>query len=308
MIGLIYYSSFYNKLKANDNLSHICSMIYNRIYQATPSVKTWYKTCINLKPISNKPKSKAQQLNHNFSQLNISHLYILTPAESKWAWQGLKKQGKQWVEVDESPKVIKTKQGDTVLQIKSFRGVYFESKKWLRVVNQLKDVKELYIDLRSNLGGNFVAMLRVLSSFYCSEVYVGKLVNSNNGTDVVNLKNQLDESIHSDLMMDKKEVILKSFKGYGCLKPKLHILVNKDTGSTSEILAESLQEQLNARVYGPGTRGGVVLGMNYQIDFWPEGYTLSIPEALYVNPRGQSLEGVGLLMDQIEYPIDIDLL
>lgn len=280
-------------------------MVYERIYQVTPHVKKWYQSCLNLNIEKSSPQYISHKLNQNFQRLNFSHLYIMNPEQTKWAWQGVKKQNGQWVEVDESPKVIKLKNQQTVLKIPSFRGEYFTSKKWLNVVDQLKSTNTLYIDLRDNLGGNFVAMLRVLSSFICKPTDIGKLKNTNTGVGEVQLKNHLDERLHSAAMADKENVVLRTFEGYGCLQPKLHILVNRNTGSTSEILADSLQGLLNAKVYGPGTRGGVVMGMNYDIEFWPEGYTLSIPEALYINFQGQALEGVGLLMDQIEYPIDV---
>lgn len=282
-------------------------MIYERIYTVTPDIKKWHKQCLQMDAVSLKPSDLAQQLNHMFRKLYVSHLYILTPEQTKWAWQGVKKKKDKWVDVDESPTVVKLNNYEFVLKLRSFRGDYFVDKKWLKVVDEIKPANKLYIDLRGNQGGNFVAMLRVLSSFYCEPSVIGRLVNNNYGAGSVELKNQLPETTHSKVLADKKEVILKTFNGYGCLTPEIHILVDKATGSTSEILAESLQGQKNAKVYGPGTAGGVVMGMNYAIEFWPEEYTLSIPEALYVNHKGQALEGVGLLMDEIEYPISDDL-
>lgn len=307
LISFLSFSVHYNKQSAKKQSQIICNMVYQRIYQITPQVKKWYNSCLNLNIEKFSPEYLSQKLNQNFQTLNFSHLFIMNPEQTKWAWQGVKKENGQWVEVDESPKLIKLKTGQTVLKIPSFRGEYFTSKKWLQLVEKLKSTDTLYIDLRNNLGGNFVAMLRVASSFFCKPTYIGKLKNTNNGAGEAELKNQLDERLHSVPMADKETVILKSYKGYGCIQPEIHILVNRNTGSTSEILADSLQGLLNAKVYGPGTRGGVVLGMNYDIAFWPEGYTLSIPEALYINFQGQALEGVGLLMDQIEYPIDVNL-
>ncbi|MCH2535614.1 MAG: S41 family peptidase [Bdellovibrionales bacterium] len=308
-ISFISFSVHYNRHTAKQQSQIICNMVFERIYQVTPQVKKWYRSCLQLQIKKSSPEYISQKLNQNFQSLNFSHLYIMNPEQSKWAWQGIKKEESgKWVEVDEAPRVIKLKNNQTVLKIPSFRGEYFTSKKWLQVVQKLKSTDRLYIDLRDNLGGNFVAMLRVLSSFFCKPTYIGKLINSNSGEGESVLTNKLDERVHSIPMADKEAVILKTFEGYGCLKPELHILVNRDTGSTSEILADSLQGLLNAKVYGPGTRGGVVLGMNYGIEFWPDGYSLSIPEALYINFQGQALEGVGLLMDQIEYPIDVSLL
>lgn len=308
ILSFISFSINYNQQNAHKQKQTICSMVYERIYTVTLKIQKWYESCLNMPISGHTPKYLSQKLNSKFQEINLSHLYILNPIQSKWAWQGIKKQQGKWVEIDESPKLIKIKTGQTVLKIPSFRGEYFTAKKWLKIVNQIRSVDSLYIDLRDNLGGNFVAMLRVLSSFHCEPTYIGKLINTNTGQGEAVLKDQLDERVHSNIMADKEVVSMKTFKGYGCIKPKLHILVNKNTGSTSEILADSLQGQLNGKVYGPGTRGGVVLGMNYDIEFWPKGYTLSIPEALYINFQGQALEGVGLLMDQIEYPIDVDLL
>src|SRR5690606_14906292 len=64
------------------------------------------------------------------------------------------------------------------LRLSSFLPQYFEREKWLDIVSSLAPYERLIIDLRGNSGGSFPAMLRVLSTFFCTSEEIGSLTRS----------------------------------------------------------------------------------------------------------------------------------
>lgn len=74
------------------------------------------------------------------------------------------------------------------------------------------------------------------------------------------------------------------------------VLVNEGTGSTSELIANALQEQ--GRAYVIGTRScGCVLGVLKHREL-KGGGTVSVSELGFVTPKGRKLEGEGVTPDK----------
>lgn len=198
--------------------------------------------------------------------------------------------------IDEKPRVYKLGEGTGVLKIPSFRGDFFPRKNWVQLVRQLSEYEHVVVDVRNNSGGNFVAMLRGLSPFFCEPTEIGRLTQPQKA-DIkkqTELSDNIADSIQLEVLASAKEIVLKTFPNYGCFKGKVTVLMDQSTASAAEIFSQAFLERDQARVWGAPTMGDVVLAVWYEIPQLGEGYSLSIPEAIYLSPSGESLERRGV--------------
>lgn len=197
--------------------------------------------------------------------------------------------------VDRSPQLIPLTPSAARLEISSFRTEYFERENWQAIANAMARFARIVVDLRENSGGNLVGMLRALSSFVCSEKKVGVLSQPRRGEPVgPPIPDNLDEMAQLAMLESYREVPLLTYPSYGCYQGSVVVLVDRSTSSVSEIFADAMLARPNTKVWGRATAGDVVLATWYNLPFLGEGYSLSIPEALYLTPKGESLEGRGV--------------
>lgn len=218
---------------------------------------------------------------------------------------------------DEEVRLTRISEDTVVLRVPSFRAEYFERKEWLDKIQTLKKYSHLILDLRGNLGGNFVAGLRLLSPFLCKPTTVGSLLRPKwpAGT-IARLPDQLEDAVQIKLVDENQRVELSTFKGYDCLsretsKPlgtgkasvqiRITVLVDSSTMSTSEMVAQALKEFKQARIVGSASAGKLLVGMWYAMPEIGEGVRMSIPEALYESHTGRALEGTGVEVDEVLY-------
>ena len=211
------------------------------------------------------------------------------------------------VKVDEAPFFKSLKNNMGLLKITSYRSEYFEDAAWKSTLKKLPSYKSLIVDLRENLGGNFVAMLRSISPFFCKEEYLGNLGDEEPKTMGVPLENDLDDNVQYDFIQRHDRIALKSFSGYGCFRRPLYVLINENTGSVAEMFAQILRQKNRAKLFGKTTSGQVLLAVWYSMPLLGKGYTLSIPEANFFDMNEDSFEGFGidpdLTVDYIEKEI-----
>lgn len=86
---------------------------------------------------------------------------------------------------------------------------------------------------------------------------------------------------------------------------KLAVLVDSMSASTAEILAGGLQDLQRARLFGERTAGAALPS---QIVALPNGDRLQHAVANFVRPDGRSLEGVGVMPDELIVPSQVELL
>lgn len=206
------------------------------------------------------------------------------------------------VQLDSQPS-IKSLDGRTALvTLSSFRGEYFEKEAWKDFVKKWHAYDRLIFDLRENAGGNLVSMLRALSPIFCRPTQVGLLKQPRK----MNIEPQkFDDVISDDEQIDKitgsGDIELTTFDGYGCYKGSVGLLIGSHTASVSEIFASAIKYRSRAKVFGQPTAGDVVLAIWYDLPAIGPGYTISIPEALYVTREGKKLEGEGVFPQQEIY-------
>jgi carboxyl-terminal processing protease len=199
------------------------------------------------------------------------------------------------VRIDGSPRWSRLDAQTGLLEISSFRDDYFDQATWRRLAAEAAGFSRMVVDVRGNVGGNFVAMLRALSTFLCEPTVVGEVHQPR-------LENPTSEALRDDLDADDQvyqfdrisTLRLETFAGYGCFTGPLAVLFNSDTASVSEILVEALRTRARTRLIGQRTNGEVVMASYYRLPLLGPGYSVSIPEAIYRTTDGRILEGQGV--------------
>jgi carboxyl-terminal processing protease len=204
--------------------------------------------------------------------------------------------------VDSSPKVTHLPGNVGLVELSSFRSEFFERKAWQKFAQGLMPYSRLVIDVRDNSGGNFVAMLRALSTFLCGGKSAGILLQPRKQFPG---KNGFDDNTSDQYQMQELEqhrsVNLLTFADYGCYSKPVTVLIGPDTASVAEIFAYGFLHRPGGRVWGQPTAGDVLLAVWFDLDILGEGYNFSIPEAMYLTPDHKQLEGEGVFPQQELY-------
>ncbi len=182
------------------------------------------------------------------------------------------------------------------LKIPSFKSEFFGYDELARIFEHLNS-KSLVIDVRDNLGGNFVAMLRVVSMLECEDKGVGAIFH--NRTDFSGkefLKDDLSDYEQILQVNGSNPVYLKLFKTELCIKPnKLVLLMNEHTASVSELFVQILKNQFkDLKVLGTTSAGQMVLSIWYPIKYLGSGVMMSVPYAWATASDKEILEGFGV--------------
>lgn len=143
-------------------------------------------------------------------------------------------------------------------------------------LTELKDKKTLIIDLRGNVGGLFGAL-----------VGVGGMLTDKN----LDLGTQFYNRGSDSFTATPKA---KSFKG------KLVFLTDGQSVSSAEILAAVMQEGKRAIIVGERTAGAALSAISIVL---PTGAVLFYPFANFKTPKGNLVEGIGVIPN---FPVALD--
>lgn len=202
------------------------------------------------------------------------------------------------VVVEYVPELTRIDSRTALIEISSFRGEFFDHDEWLKFTGKFTggQFEHIILDLRENSGGNFVAMLRGLSPFFCSATRIGDLLQPR--------KVGLESDAFGDELEDEKQIAaldryrrlgLRTFGDYGCYSGKLTVLIGPETASVSEIFSEAVKMRPRTRVWGQPTAGDVLLAVWYDLPMLGPGYSVSIPEAIFVTTDKRTLENKGVV-------------
>lgn len=199
------------------------------------------------------------------------------------------------LQIDMKPSVRALDKKSAVLEIPSFRSDFFENDAWLKLVREFSKYPHVIVDIRENSGGNFVAMLRALSSFMCEGYNAGRVIQPRKKLpDLASIGNDMRDSSQIDELDKYRSIGLVTFAGYGCYRGKVTVLISADSASVSEIFAYNFLHRPNSRVWGQPTAGDVILAVWYDLAKMGKGYSVSIPEAVYHTPQNKELENAGV--------------
>ncbi len=211
--------------------------------------------------------------------------------------------------ITDQPRVKRLDSRTILLDIPSFRSEFFEKEDWMRIVGHFDAVDHVIVDLRENAGGNFVAMLRALSTFTCGPQSVGTLVQPRKGGDDKEAFDDDTGDLYQIAELERyRSLGLYTFSGYGCFRGKVTVLVGPDTSSVSEIFANAFFMRPRSRVWGQPTAGDVVLAVWYDLPVLGPGFSISIPEAVFLTPEEEELENRGVApQKEIYYDLELSL-
>lgn len=192
-----------------------------------------------------------------------------------------------------------------VLSLPSFVASYFEDESWNETVKNMIKAKKLVVDLRKNSGGNFAAMLKALSPFFCDPTEIGRLIKPRVASGTTEeLQNNLDPNYQTEVIERSRIIVLKTFKNSLCYTREVTVLIDSESASTTEVFAQAMSFRKNTRILGDFSAGEVVQAVWHPLPLG-EGYALSIPDSMYVTIDEVSLEGVGVRpIKLLEYELD----
>lgn len=212
--------------------------------------------------------------------------------------------------INSAPALETLRAGTGLLTLSSFRSEFFQTEAWRKVTAKFSAYNHLIVDVRENAGGSFVAMLRALAPFDCGGRLIGTIVQPRKALPAKDALDDDASDLHQiQLLGQFSSVGLKTYEGYGCFKGRVTVLIGPDTSSTAEIFAESFFRRANSRVWGLPTAGDVILAVWYDLPLLGRGYSVSIPEAIYLTADREDLEAHGVYPQrELQYEIEQSLL
>lgn len=199
------------------------------------------------------------------------------------------------IQIDDAPQLRSLTPHIGHLEISSFRKDYFQKQKWIDLANRFHEYRSLVIDLRGNLGGDFVAVVRALSVFICEPGrHIGNLIRPQFTGGIAIVKDNATTEELYDLLIEHQILRLEVFSDYPCYRGAVTVLIDENTASVSEIFASAMARRARTRIWGSHSRGDMLLGVWYNLPLLGKGYTISVPEAIYQTPEGEIIESVGV--------------
>jgi carboxyl-terminal processing protease len=185
-----------------------------------------------------------------------------------------------------------------------------------RAIDDLKQqgCDRLIVDLRGNIGGS-LGFAR-LASYMCPDrIAIGHSLTPSrlrSGYDPTALPRVPMPSTRAELVTtlarfafrDKSVMLLTQGLGRQPFHGRIVVLVNEWTNSAAEMVANFAAENNLATIVGERTRGNVLGAANYRVG---SGYWLRVPVFGWFTPKGQSLEGIGVVPD-VPVEISVDAL
>jgi len=175
--------------------------------------------------------------------------------------------------------------GVLVWNVPSFIGEVSDFK---RLAARLPKYKSVVFDLRGNPGGQEDTLACLLGLILDHDVTIAE----RKGRD-----------------KPKKPLVAKS-QGERAFKGKVVVIVDSDSGSAAELFARVVQLEKRGAVIGDRTAGAVMEGQLYSREMGAQFsvfYGLIITESDLIMADGRSLEGTGVVPDEIMLPTAEDL-
>jgi C-terminal processing protease CtpA/Prc len=163
-----------------------------------------------------------------------------------------------------------------------------ESSEVDKVMKKISGHKAVILDLRDNPGGLVTTLQRFAGYFFDQEVKIADLKGRKEAKE---MKTKLSKA--------------NRFAG------KVIVLVDSQSASAAEVFARLMQVEKRGVVLGDQTAGFVMEGRQYEFvsgsEYDPLVYGLSITDADLVMSDGQSLEGRGVMPDELVLPTVDDI-
>ena len=161
--------------------------------------------------------------------------------------------------------------------------------------------KNLILDLRDNGGGAVVNLQHLLGLFLPDDKSIGTFVSRRLATDYMEKTGGSEKEVlkvaewsrGSERWRDNPNVQVKPFKNtVPRYKGHTAVLVNRFSGSASEMAAAALRDLAGAEVVGTKSAGAVLVSVIVPAS---NGFTLQYPISDYVTVKGLRIEGNGVV-------------
>lgn len=262
-------------------------LVIFQILQKSPAETAGFRVGDEISEINGKAQAGAQEAE------STSGVFQILRAGKSLA---IKVQAQVFTE-DRAPSLIDLGNRRGLLRIPSFLAVFFDESDWRKIAMNLKNFRQIVIDIRGNPGGSFPAMLRVLSEFRCDQPTIGKVfvAHKNAAHHEVDFLDRLDVESQLAQLADAESVRLRGFKATSCFQGKVAVLIDAGSASVSEIFAQGLMARARTWIVGQPTSGQVVMAKWFPIpELGSDDYLVSIPIAGYLTADGQTLEDRGV--------------
>ena len=156
-----------------------------------------------------------------------------------------------------------------------------------RMLGRIHQRKALVLDLRGNPGGAETTLLTMIGGFFAED------------TPVAMLRSRTDSSF-----------LVATGSGDDRVAGPLLVLVDGESASAAEIIARTVQLTKRGTVIGDRTLGAVMRSRGYSHNLGVETlipFATSITVSNAVMPDGASLEGLGVVPDEVVLPTAQDL-
>jgi hypothetical protein len=222
---------------------------------------------------------------------------------------------KTGIDASNNVNLIERNSKTVVLEIKAFEGKRELMDSIIRILDG-KQYENLIIDLRNNGGGDVETAVPLMEFIESKETIVGIFPNSKWYKENNRFPTQDEYAKFNEFNTGTLEAFYqKAEAGYGvflkCMPSKSHfkgkvfVLTNKNTGSTSEVVASAFQENKLATIVGQKTAGGVLSAKVFNLN---ADFDILIPQNDYISYLGNRLDKKGVKpdiivkgMDEIEY-------
>ena len=212
------------------------------------------------------------------------------------------KQGKKeidWTNYDERINAVRTSQTesrlfahryyDNVEDIFIWKMPQFDlpEEKVDELMSKVSKRKALVLDMRGNGGGDEVTLLRLIANLFDKDITVGEIKRRK----------------------ESKPLIAKT-RGDKAYKGQLVVLVDSESGSAAEVLARVIQLEKRGTVIGDQTSGAVMRGKYHRHELGVDVvtyYGAIITDADLLMTDGKSLEGTGVVPDEVRIPTAKDM-
>lgn len=154
-------------------------------------------------------------------------------------------------------------------------------------IDKVKKFKTLILDLRRNGGGAVETLRRLVGNLFDRDITIGD----------------------QKLRKESKPMLAKT-RGDNGYKGRLIVLVDSNSGSASEVLARVVQLEKRGTVIGDRTSGKVMRSRLYPHKIGLDTvvfYAVSVTDADLIMADGKTLEGTGVLPDELLLPTAEDL-
>ncbi len=157
------------------------------------------------------------------------------------------------------------------------------------LMKKVQGRKSLVLDLRGNPGGYVIALQRLAGYFFDKEVKIADLKRRK----------------------ETKELKAKPRGKDRLFTGKLVVIVDSESGSAAEVFARLVQIEKRGTVIGDRTSGKVMRSRVYQHETGPLNklvfFALSVTDADLIMSDGKSLEGMGVVPDEVLLPTPVDM-